>query len=271
MNNKLLTISRNYFSKLTLIALTGVIMLFAQGCKKFLDVPPKDQVPQSTLFKDEQGFKDALIGVYLGMDKPNNGASYGLYTTDLSMGMLSTMAYNYDNAYTVQNVGVGGAFYNNVVAYKYLDGEVRKEIDGIWGGMYNNIANLNNILVQIESKKEVFHRDNFNRVKGEAIALRGLFHFDLLRMFGKSPVTGSAEKAIPYVTQFTIRSTPFVTLQAGLDSCIVDLLAAKEILAATDTLGVLKAVDDPFTSYTQNHLNYCTKEILKMQTYIQRL
>src|SRR5436190_2714293 len=270
MRNKLSTTSRNCFPKLTLIGVTAVIMLFVSGCKKFLDVPPKDQVPQSTLFKDEQGFKDALIGVYLGMDKPNNGASYGLYTTDLSMGMLSTMAYNYDNAYTVQNVGVGGAFYNNVVAYKYLDGEVRKEIDGIWGGMYNNIANLNNILVQIESKKEVFHRDNFNRVKGEAIALRGLFHFDLLRMFGKSPVTGSAEKAIPYVTQFTIRSTPFVTLQAGLDSCIVDLLAAKEILAATDTLGVLKAVDDPFTSYTQNHLNYWAVQALLARVYLYK-
>ncbi len=142
------------------------------------------------------------------------------------MGMLSTMAYNYDNA-TTANAGTGGAFYNNVVYYVYLDGEVRKEIDGIWGGMYNNIANLNNILIQIESKKEVFHRDNFNRVKGEAIALRALFHFDLLRMFGQPPLTGSAEKAIPYVTQFTVKSTPFVTLQAGLDSCIADLHCCK--------------------------------------------
>src|SRR6187549_2909622 len=266
-NYKLLTISRNCFPKLTLFAVTVVMMLFISGCKKFLDVPPKDEVPQSTLFKDEQGFKDALIGVYLGMDK--NRSTYGLYTTDLSMGMMSTMAYNYDNA-TVANVGVGGAFYNNVVYYVYLDGEVRKEIDGIWGGLYNNIANLNNILIQIESKKEVFHHDNYNRVKGEAIALRGLFHFDLLRMFGKSPLTGSAEKAIPYVTQFTITPTPFVTLQAGLDSCIVDLLAAKEILAATDTLAVLKGVDDPFTSYTQNHLNYWAVQALLARVYLYK-
>jgi starch-binding outer membrane protein, SusD/RagB family len=270
MNNKPSTIFiPGYFPKLTFTTMTAVIMLFAPGCKKFLDVPPKDQVPQSTLFKDEQGFKDALIGVYLGMDKPQNGGSYGLYTTDLSMGMLSTMAYNYDNA-TVTNVGVGGAFYNNVVAYSYLDGEVRKEIDGIWGGMYNNIANLNNILIQIESKKDVFHRDNFNRVKGEAIALRALFHFDLLRMFGQPPLTGPAIKAIPYVTQFTIKSTPFVTVQAGLDSCIVDLLAAKQILAATDTSAVIKAVDDPFLSYTQNHMNYWAVEALLARVYLYK-
>lgn len=185
------------------------------------------------------------------------------------MGMLSTMAYNYDNA-TIANAGTGGAFYNNVVYYTYLDGTVRQEIDGIWGGMYNNIANLNNILIQIESKKEVFHGDNFNRVKGETIALRALFHFDLLRMFGKPPSTGSAEKAIPYVTQFTIKSTPFVTLNAGLDSCITDLLAAKEILAATDTTTVLKAVDDPFTSYTQNHLNYWAVQALLARVYLYK-
>ena len=269
MKNELSTTTRNCFPKLTLFAVTAVMMLFVSGCKKFLDVPPKDQVPQSTLFKDEQGFKDALIGVYLGMDKPKGAAFFGLYTSNLSMGTLSTLAYNYDNA-TVTNAGANGNFFNNVVYYVYLDGEVRKEIDGIWAGMYNNIANLNNILIQIESKKEVFHRDNFNRVKGEAIALRALFHFDLLRMFGKPPLTGAAEKAIPYVTQFTIQPTPFVTLNAGLDSCIVDLLAAKEILAATDTSVVLKGVDDPFTSYTQNHLNYWAVQALLARVYLYK-
>ena len=265
MNNNQFTTSRK-FSKLALITLSASIMLFVSGCKKFLDVPPKDQVPQATLLKDEQGFKDALIGVYLGMDKAKGGGSYALYTNDLSMGMLSTMAYNYDNA----NLASVGAFHNNVVYYNYLEGEVRKEIDGIWGGLYNNIANLNNILIQVDSKKEVFRRDNFNRVKGEAIALRGLFHFDLLRLFGKSPVDGLALPAIPYVTQFTIKSTPRVTLQAGLDSCIVDLLAAKELLAATDTSAVLKGVEDPFTSYTQNHLNYWAVQGLLARVYLYK-
>ena len=269
MKNKLSTTCWNCFPKLTLFAVTVVMILFISGCNKFLDVPPKDQVPQSTLFKDEQGFKDALIGVYLGMDKPQGAAFFGLYTSNLSMGTLSTLAYNYDNA-TVTSAGANGNFFNNVVYYIYLDGDVRKEIDGIWAGMYNNIANLNNILIQIESKKDVFHRDNFNRVKGEAIALRALFHFDLLRMFGKPPLTGAAEKAIPYVTQFTIKPTPFVTMQAGLDSCVVDLLAAKEIFAATDTSAVLKGVDDAFTSYTQNHLNYWAVQALLARAYLYK-
>ena len=261
---------KNRFSfvsgNIALMALIVMIVLMT-GCKKFLDVPPKDKVPESTLFKDEQGFKEALTGVYLGMDKPANGAVYGLYTTDLTMGMLSALAYHYDNATTATN---SGGFYINVALYAYSYPTVKQEIDGIWGGMYSNIANLNNILGQIDDKKAVFTRDNFNRVKGESIALRALFHFDLARMFGKSPLTGANEKAIPYVTQFTVRPTSFSTLNAALDSCINDLLTAKELLGNTDTLSVLKAVDDPFTSYTQNHLNYWAVQALLARVYLYK-
>ena len=246
-----------------------LMIILTTGCKKFLDVPPKDKVPQSTLFNDQQGFKDALIGVYLGMDKPANGANYGLYTTNLSMGMLSTMAWNYNMA-TTPNAGVGSAFYNNVVYYIYADAQVKQEIAGIWGGMYNNIANLNNILKEIDDKRSVFTGDNFNRIKGESIALRALFHFDLVRMFGKPPLAGGNEKAIPYVTQFKVTPTPFSTLTAALDSCIADLLIAKELLTNTDTSSVLKAAQDPFTSYTQNHLNYWAVQALLARVYLYK-
>src|SRR5215213_9116998 len=81
---------------MTFTCLFAAILL--AGCNKFLDVPPKDQVPQSVLFSDEQGFKEALTGVYIALDKPAAGGFFGLYTSNLSMGMVSTMAYDYDNA-----------------------------------------------------------------------------------------------------------------------------------------------------------------------------
>ena len=262
-------INRNAFTPFAVIILVAAICL--TSCKKFLDVPPKEKVPQATLISDEQGFKEALTGVYLAMDKPRNGGSNGLYTHNFSMGMLSTLAYDYDNA-TVANPSAANSsnFFNNTVYYFYTEPAVRAEIDGIWGGMYNNIANLNNLLSQIDRKKDVFTADNFNRVKGEAIALRALFHFDLARIFGQPPLTGSAMKAIPYQTQFNVKSTPFSTLQAVLDSCIADLNAAKNLLAATDTSAVLKAVDDPFKAYTQNHLNYWAVQGLLARVYLYK-
>jgi starch-binding outer membrane protein, SusD/RagB family len=258
-------------TKQFLLFASSIFLLGAfTGCKKFLDVQPQDKVPQATLFNDEQGFKDALTGVYLSMDKPQSSSAYfGLYTCDLTMGMLSTLAYDYDNA-TTANAGTNGTFFNNVVNYYYVDGAVKKETDGIWSSMYTNIANLNNILAQIDARKSLFTGDNFDRVKGEATALRALFHFDLARMYGQPPLTGMTAKAIPYVKQFGVTSTPFATLQNVLDSCIDDLSAAKDLLAKTDTSALLRAVDDPFLSYTQNHLNYWAVEALMARVYLYK-
>ena len=240
------------------------------GCKKFLDVQPQDKVPQATLFNDEQGFKDALTDVYLGMDKSTTSpTTFGLYTSDLTMGMMSTLAFEYDNA-TTANAGTNGTFFNNVVNYYYTDAAVKLEIDGIWRAMYTNIANLNNIITQIDSRKSAFTGDNFDRIKGEAVALRALFHFDLARMFGQSPVTGMNAKAIPYIRKFGVTSTPFTTLQNVLDSCIDDLNTAKELLANTDTTAVLKAGNDAFTSYTQNHMNYWAVQAMMARVYLYK-
>jgi starch-binding outer membrane protein, SusD/RagB family len=248
-----------------LVLVTGL-----SGCKKFLDVPPKDRVQQAILFNDEQGFKDAMTGVYLALDKPKSGGgTYGLYTTDLSMGMLSTMAYNYDNANTT-NVGAGGAFYNNVVRYAYEVDEVKKEIQGIWGGMYNTIANINNLLTQIDGKKSVFTKDNYYRIKGEAIGARALLHFDLLRLFGQSPAVGANVKAIPYVRKFGIRPTAFSTVNEAVDSCIRDLHEARSLLAQADTTTLLQASQDLYAAYTQNHINYWTVEALLAKAHLYK-
>ncbi|ANE53189.1 RagB/SusD family nutrient uptake outer membrane protein [Flavisolibacter tropicus] len=238
------------------------------GCKKFLDVQPKDKVPESILFNDEQGFKDAMLGVYLALDKPQNGGTYGLYTTNLTMGMLSTLAYNYDNAKTV-SVGNNG-FYSNVVSYNYADAGVKAEMAGIWGGMYNTISNINNLLSKIDNKRDVFTRDNYFRVKGEAIGARAMLHFDLLRLFGQSPATGLNEKAIPYVRHFDIRPTSFSTVSEALDSCIQDLHLAKGLLALTDTSALSHASYDLFTGYTQNHINYWAVEALLARAHMYK-
>jgi len=258
----------NYYRNLFVMIMVICLLIFSTtSCKKFLDVPPKDRVPQSVLLSDEQGFKDAMIGVYLGLDKPTNGGTYGLYTTDLSMGMLSVMAYNYDNV-TTANVGVGGAFYNNAAGYSYADAQIKAEIAGIWGGMYTNIANINNLLNQVDDKRSVFTRDNYYRIKGEAIGLRALLHFDLLRLFGKSFSTGPDVKSIPYVRKFDIHATPYSTVTQALDSCIDDLREAKKLLALTDTSALQQAANDLYSAYTQNHLNYWTTEALLARAFL---
>ena len=48
---------------LTLVPVT----LLTTSCNKFLDIQPKGTMPKEVLFQDEQGFKDALYGIYASM------------------------------------------------------------------------------------------------------------------------------------------------------------------------------------------------------------
>lgn len=249
------------------LMLCFVLLISLTGCKKFLEMPIKDKVPQDALFNNEEGFVDALTGVYLGMDKPPAISAKGLYTSDLSAGMLSVMANNYTNALSSP---IGDGVYANAARYDYEQVGVKQEIGYIWSGMYNNIANLNNMLEQIDAKAGIFSLDHYNKVKGEALALRALFHFDLARMFGQPPLTGMTEKAIPYVKKFTSVSTRFIPLQEALDSCILDLNNASEILAKTDTSKVHEGALDLFSGYTQNHMNYWATKALLARVYLYK-
>ncbi|SMC87436.1 RagB/SusD family nutrient uptake outer membrane protein [Pedobacter nyackensis] len=244
--------------------LFSLALIGTGGCSKMLDLPARDKFPQDILFKDEQGFIDALTGIYIGMDKPNNGPTEGLYTNNLTAGMLSIMAYNYTNA---SSSSASSGLYANASRYNYEDSGVKKEIAGIWAGMYNNIANLNNLLRHIDEKRGLFTRDNFYRVKGEALALRALFHFDLARLFGQPPLTGADAPAIPYITKFDIQTKQFVSLNMAVDSCIADLQSAKTLLSQTDTTALKMGSHDLFSSYTQNHMNYWATQALLARAY----
>lgn len=237
------------------------------GCEKYLEMPVKDKVPQEKLFNDEQGFKDALTGVYLGMDKPSSGGRQGLYTNDLSFGIVSVLANNYTNASTS---ALGDGIYAASAKYDYEHSMLKQEINGIWSGMYSNVSNLNNLLGQIDAKQNVFYHDNYRRVKGEALALRALFHFDLARLFAQSPAVAMNERAIPYVTKFGTTSSSFKPLSAVLDSCIADLNQAKALLAKADTTKINEGSLDLFSGFTQNHMNYWATKALLARVYLYK-
>jgi len=237
------------------------------SCKKFLEMPLRDKVPQESLFQDEQGFMDALTGVYLAMDKPSSGAIKGLYTQDLTMGMLSVMVNNYPNA---SSSTLGDNLYANAYRYDYAQDGVKSEIKNIWSALYKNIANINNLLEHVDGKRTDFSRDHYYKVKGEAIALRALFHFDLARLFGQPPVLGLDKRAIPYVKSFSAKVTPFATLRSVLDSCISDLTIAKDLLAQGDTTAIQDGAVDLFSGYTQNHMNYWATNALLARVYLYK-
>jgi starch-binding outer membrane protein, SusD/RagB family len=270
INNKIqrfITIGNNHCKPPKIFIVILVAFLFSvTSCKKFLDVPQVNNVSQSVIFSNEQGFKDALTGVYLNLDKPGTTGN-GLYTQDLSMGLMSVLGYNYDNATTGP---ASTQIFIDASSYNYTGVYLKPEIAIIWQEMYNDIANINNILGQIDAKKALFTGSDYQEIKGEALGLRAFLHFDLLRMFGQSPAVGASTLAIPYVKQFGITATPQSTVNGVLDFCIGDLIQAKSLLATTDTSAVVQGTTDLFTSYTQNHFNFWATEGLLARAYLYK-
>lgn len=229
-----------------------LILILAPGCKKWLDVKPRTIVEQSRLFSSEKGFEDAMYGIYTVMSNAS------LYGDQLTMSFLDVLAQQY-NCQTRPT----HKFYQASI-YKYTDAGVKTMIGNIWDSMYNAITNINNILLNIDGKKDLFAPGNYQLVKGEALGLRAFMHFDLLRMFGGSYASHASQAAIPYVTTVSGGVTPLSTVSEVLDKAIADLTAASGLLSG------YKNIDPNYTRGTilqndwlnsrQSHFNYWAAE-----------
>ena len=216
-----------------------VVMLATVSCNDWLDVEPKSQVKDKDLFSSETGFKEALSGVYSIMTQEY------LYGKELTFGMLGVLAQEWDYQPMV---------YLDDKDYTYESIQTEIRIDSLWCGLYNAIANTNKLLGEIDAKKSLFTNPNYEVIKGEALALRGFLHFDLLRLFGASYAEDPAKKAIPYVTEYTPEVFPQKTVAEIVDMVLVDLGNAAEYLKS-DPIYTGKAIaettdnDEPTSAF----------------------
>lgn len=202
-----------------LLITTILLALVFTSCKKWLDVQPQSEISADKLYATEEGFQEALIGVYTRCTQRT------LYGKELTVGLPEVLAQNYtltDN---------DRYFYLQSGLYNYNDELFIFRKDSVWRGMYNAITNCNLLLENVDKKKKIFTGNNYNLIKGEALALRAYLHFDMLRMFAPSYITQPTAAGVPYVTTYSTKATPMSTVSATLDSAISDLSAAKQLLS----------------------------------------
>jgi hypothetical protein len=199
-------------------------MVGLMSCKKWLDVTPQSEISQGVLFSTQAGFEEALNGVY------SRCAQRDSYGDELTCGFLDVLAQNY--VITVQDPQA----YAGTARYDYEQQTFIRRRDDAWKALYAAIANSNLIIQHIQGQEKLFTGREYELIKGEALALRAYLHFDLLRLFGPSYVSDPGALAIPYVTEFTKKITPMSTVRGVLDSVIIDLAAAKELLKVSDPI-----------------------------------
>src|SRR5690606_7817150 len=80
--------------------------------------------------------------------------------------------------------------------------------------------------------------ESYALIRGEALGLRALLHFDLLRIFGPEYISGRDQKAIPYKTITEPMNTVPSTTAQVVDNILADLIEAEALLMPFDEVNV---------------------------------
>lgn len=203
--------------------LIGVILIttLLSSCKKFLDQTSPNDVAQENMFQDANSLESARIGMYNTLQ---NVYYYGGYFP------LMVDAYS-DN-------GATGGYDSpdvNELGDKTLT-SANIYVQNTWIAVYNTVYTANQILANIDAIDDPTLSDEIrNDIKGEALAIRALAHFDLLRMFGEH-WNLTSEYGIPVVKQ-VVEPTELIgrsSVEDSYDAIIADLVEAEGLIQNED-------------------------------------
>ena len=228
------------------------------SCDDWLEVKPYDKISEGELLKSEEGYQKMLNGIYIDLN------SEALYGKTLTVEMIEVMG----GAYTIGTDNSVWGNYKDLSSYKYATEYWRGRLDQTWNKAYALILNCNKILETIDENQHLFTGGSYYVVKGHALALRAMLHFDILRLFGPVYSKDSDKKAIPYYTKQTNTPEPILTAEEVAGQVAADLEDARTLLAndPVKTEGTLMSGAQDGTSnfmrYRALRLNYYAVEAL---------
>ena len=232
------------------------------ACNDWLEVAPQAEKEEAEMFEKEVGFRNVLIGAYIRM-KSNN-----LYGEDLTYGSIEMLAQHWTNT---DDLG------KYLKAYNYEQSVVETKINSFYGNLYKVIADVNGLLNNIDARKEMFEGNNFEIIKGEALAIRAFCHFDVLRLFGPIPTNLPEGTILPYVTTVSIVPNRLVSYNDFTTKLLADLDEAERCFEGNDPiltasikeLSTLEvAQDDNFLCDRQMRMNYYAVCALKARVQL---
>ena len=241
----------------------AMAMTVLSSCDAWLDVKPYDKMSQDDLLSTESGFIKNLNGIYIELN------SDMLYGGALSVEMIELMG----GAYVVGTDNSIWGNYADLAAYKYGTQYWRARMNETWNKAYSLILNCNLLLENLENPQTGFTGENYKVIKGEALALRAMLHFDMLRLFGPVYSRNPELPAIPYYKKYSV--TPSQIISASEVAALIthDLQEARILLAGDPIRTSGTMMDDvpsdgssTFMYYRPLRLNYYAVTALLART-----
>lgn len=189
------------------------------SCSTDLEISPTHQISAELAFQDIDDVEAALASVYSGM------RSSGYYGRNLSV-LPDMMTDNLKES--TESIAEN----RSVTDWLYISN------DGIlastWNASYSIISDANIVLEQLERFENAENVKQANKIKGQALAVRGLVHFDLLRSYADQYERNSSELGVALATVSGLKD-PFnqparATVKECYDQIFKDLESALNLL-----------------------------------------
>ncbi|UYQ92660.1 RagB/SusD family nutrient uptake outer membrane protein [Chitinophaga horti] len=239
-----------------------MLALLLGSCKKWIDVQPSDRLAEDKLFSTREGYLTSLNGVYAELTSPT------IYGEQMTTSVVDVMAQYYFMTSSTHR------FYD-FTTFNYATDRSRTAFDNIWKKSYELIINCNVIIERCGDGTPVLPAPYFGLVKGEALALRAMLHFDMLRLFG--PIWSETNKTVPCIP-FNSSARPqasvLVSSDVVMQKVIEDLTQAAALLKDADpiiTEGVRHGANPNGTNelyYRQYRLNYYAVKALLARAHL---
>ena len=227
-------------------------MVTLSSCDAWLDVKPYDKMSQDELLSSEAGYIKLLNGIYIELNRDM------LYGGAMSVEMIEIMG----GAYVIGTDNSVWGNYSDLAEYEYGTDYWRARLNETWNKAYSLILNCNLLLENLETTDVKFTGDNYKIIKGEALALRAMLHFDMLRLFGPVYSRNPEMLSIPYYKKYSVVPNERLTASQVAAEITHDLHEAR-ILLANDpikTSGTMTSApsdgSSTFMYYRNLRLNY---------------
>ncbi|EPR65162.1 RagB/SusD family nutrient uptake outer membrane protein [Cyclobacterium qasimii] len=195
-------------------------LLAGTSCSDFLELQPEHQISDGSFYKNANDFETALIGSYSSLQN--------LYDANLVyVGELTT-----DNAEIQWTTPSISEVELDEVNFTPSNGF----LNSIWQISFNLVSQSNNILSRIDDVDMATQiRD---QIKGEALFLRALGYFNLVRTFGPVPIVDVAFRSPGEIAAYDMTRKPEEAVYQMIEA---DLNQATALLTDVNGLGKSRA------------------------------
>ena len=200
----------------TLYTLLAASMLMLSSCDSFLDMQPTNASNAETAIATTDDAQVAINGIMRAMSSSSYyGRNFMIYG-DAKGGDLTiySAGRGLDALYSFNHAPTSGSY------------------SGFWSTGYYCIMQVNNLIENID-RLQAKGEKGFESYKGQALTLRALFYFDLVRLYGLPYNYDKTAFGVPNVTQTLEASAQptRATVEENYKQILADLKAGAELLA----------------------------------------